>query len=238
MRTELHFHLLPAVDDGPADNAGAIELARLAVADGTGRVVTTPHVREVALNQLAEQVHRLRDVLAGAAVPLEVIAGGELSPDDVGPLSHDQLELIAHGPSGHRWVLLEAPLEPSHPSLDAAAADLREKGFAVLIGHPERSPGVTLEQLRRHVRAGALLQVNASSLTGVHGSRVARNARELVQTELPFVLASDAHSRSRPPLLERGVSELLAAGVAPTRTEFAAETGPARLLAEGLPLAA
>jgi protein-tyrosine phosphatase len=238
MRTELHFHLLPAVDDGPADDAAAIELARLAVADGTGRVVTTPHVREVELNQLAQRVQRLQGILAGARVPLEVIGGGELSPDDVGALSRDELELIAHGPPGRRWVLLEAPLEPCRPGLAAAAADLRERGFAVLIGHPERSPGLTLEQLRRQVQAGAVLQVNASSLAGVHGSRVARNARELVQTELPFVLASDAHSHSRPPLLGRGVRALLAAGVAPPTIEFAAESGPARLLAEGLPLSA
>ena len=42
-RVELHFHLLPGVDDGPADLASALDLARAAVADGTGLVVCTPH---------------------------------------------------------------------------------------------------------------------------------------------------------------------------------------------------
>ena len=45
MRTELHFHLLPGVDDGPTDDAEAIELARLAIEDGTSLIVVTPHVR-------------------------------------------------------------------------------------------------------------------------------------------------------------------------------------------------
>jgi len=32
LRAELHFHVLPGVDDGPADLAESIELARLAQA--------------------------------------------------------------------------------------------------------------------------------------------------------------------------------------------------------------
>jgi hypothetical protein len=34
-RADLHFHLLPGVDDGPADVADSIELAREGVAKGT-----------------------------------------------------------------------------------------------------------------------------------------------------------------------------------------------------------
>ena len=42
---DLHFHLLPGVDDGPGDMDASLELARRAVADGIGTVVATPHVR-------------------------------------------------------------------------------------------------------------------------------------------------------------------------------------------------
>ena len=38
---DLHFHLLPGVDDGPADMDASLELARAAVAEGTGTVVTS-----------------------------------------------------------------------------------------------------------------------------------------------------------------------------------------------------
>ena len=52
-RAELHFHLLPGVDDGPGDMAESVELARLAVADGTSLVTVTPHVRDLLRRGIA-----------------------------------------------------------------------------------------------------------------------------------------------------------------------------------------
>ena len=66
VRTELHFHLLPGVDDGPHDDIEAIELARLAVADGTGRIVVTPHVHLVELDEVRRRVDALRACLRAA----------------------------------------------------------------------------------------------------------------------------------------------------------------------------
>ena len=41
---DLHTHVLPGIDDGPATVEGSIELARRAAADGTTLLVATPHV--------------------------------------------------------------------------------------------------------------------------------------------------------------------------------------------------
>jgi len=42
--TELHFHLLPGIDDGPSSIEQSVELAAAAASEGTGTIVTTPHV--------------------------------------------------------------------------------------------------------------------------------------------------------------------------------------------------
>src|SRR5215212_9928951 len=128
MRTELHFHLLPAIDDGPHDLDEAVALARLAVADGTRVVTATPHVRDLlragALGELPARVRQVQAALDADDVPLTVQTGAEL----------------AHGPAGRRWVLIEAPLfGDAHGFLDATA-ELRARGFGTVIGHPERSP--------------------------------------------------------------------------------------------------
>ena len=226
MRTELHFHLLPGVDDGPRDEREALELARLAVADGTGRVVTTPHVGQMELRELPERVRLLRALLAKAGVPLEVFGGGEISPIDVANLSHDELELIAQGPAEARWLLLEAPLwrDPS---------GLRRAADALLIGHPERSSGITVDELRGYVESGATLQLNASSLAGLHGPLSSRAAVTIAQSGLPFILASDAHSTARPPLLRRGAETLRAAGVPADAIRLAVDTGASNLFEFG-----
>src|SRR5829696_7378828 len=99
-RADVHFHLLPGVDDGPGSLAESLELARAAVADGTNTVVATPHVGAICLAELPDRISSLRLALACAGVPLEVIAGGELAPWDVESLSGDELEAVAVGPAG------------------------------------------------------------------------------------------------------------------------------------------
>jgi protein-tyrosine phosphatase len=235
-RTELHFHLLPAVDDGPRDDNAALALARAALADGTGRVVATPHVRMINFNELGDRVRRLRALLARHEIPLEVLAGGEVAPDDVAHCSDIDLELIAHGPAGRRWVLLEAPLGPCRPDLHSACLELRRRGFQSVIAHPERSPLLDPAQLRDLIEAGALPQINASSLTERHGARAERAALALAGSGVPFVLSSDAHSASRPPMLRAGALALERAGLHSATVRFAVDDGPAQLLAYGLSL--
>jgi protein-tyrosine phosphatase len=233
-RAELHFHLLPGVDDGPRTLDEALALARLAVADGTGLVVCTPHVHLVDVASLPARVSALDAALRAAAIPLHVAAGGEIRPG-TRPTSAE-LQILAQGPPGRRWVLLEAPIgAPQFLDVFHANADeLASRGYGVLIGHPERceelmAPDGGLEHRLRH---GAELQVNASSLTGAHG-RSSRDAGfELVARGLVTVLASDAHGAHRPPLLAEALRVLAARGI--DGGALVAD-GPRRLLRDGIP---
>ena len=84
---DVHFHLLPGVDDGPEDMAESVELARAAVADGTTTVVATPHVRTDFVTEPLELPGAGARGARGAgacAVPLAVSCGGELGHDMVG----------------------------------------------------------------------------------------------------------------------------------------------------------
>jgi protein-tyrosine phosphatase len=230
----LHFHLLPGVDDGPNDDAEAIDLARLAVEDGTGRVVVTPHVRLAHVESLTRMTERLQTALRGAGIDLELHVGGELAPDDVASLDNEQLELLAHGPPGERWLLLEAPLFSGTRDLDSAAEELRDRGFGVLIGHPERSPVTPDSVIREQMARGAVVQLNASSLTGAHGAEARRRGIALARSGLPFLLASDAHSPARPPQLTPAGAVLLAAGIDETSIRMAVDVLPEAVLTDGL----
>lgn len=140
---ELHFHLLPAVDDGPSTMADSLELARFAAEQGTGTVVATPHVRPDFVDDvwdLPGRVAELRAALATEGVPLTVLCGAELGHTMVGRLGQPELELLAQGPFGARWLLVEAPFEAIGEDFHEATAELRDRGFGVLIGHPDRAP--------------------------------------------------------------------------------------------------
>jgi protein-tyrosine phosphatase len=239
---DLHFHLLPGVDDGPADMDASLELARAAVADGSSAVVVTPHVRaDLGLTDPVEihaRVMELRFALAFADIPLEVRCGGELGHELVGRMRQSELELIAQGPSGSRWVLVETPFHGIGSDFHDATDELRDRGFGVLVAHPERSADASLDAaagLRRELAAGSLAQLNALSLTGDHGEDACSAAWELIAEGLIAVVASDAHGPTRPPALGRARRTLLEVGVSRPVTAGLIGSTPHRLLALGIP---
>jgi protein-tyrosine phosphatase len=239
-RAELHFHLLPGVDDGPIDLDEAVALGRLAVADGTSMVTVTPHVRDLlaagVLDEVPARVRAVQDALDAAGVPLEVLTGAELAHDDVPALDDRRLDAIAQGPPGRRWVLIEAPLFGDAAGFLDATAELRARGFGTLIGHPERCTELMLADgaIARERAAGALLQVNASSLTGYHGETAQAFGFRLLRAGLVDVIASDAHGVSRPPRLGEALDVVASAGFSRADVEPLTSAGPRALLARGI----
>ncbi|MEJ7892704.1 MAG: CpsB/CapC family capsule biosynthesis tyrosine phosphatase [Solirubrobacteraceae bacterium] len=205
----MHFHLLPGVDDGPATLDQSLRLAEAAVADGTGTVVCTPHVELVEVGTLPDRVHELDASLRAAGIELSILAGGEVR---VGaPMTAAELEIVAQGPPGRRWLLLEAPLQEAlFGDFHAYADELEAQGYGLLIAHPERcapllEPGGGLEH---RLSRGARLQVNASSLTGAHGPRERAAGFALLASGRVSAIASDAHGADRPPLLSAATTLL------------------------------
>lgn len=242
--TELHFHLLPGVDDGPETMEDAVALARAAAEEGTRTLVATPHVRHDQVRnpfEIAPRVEELRRVLAAEGIALELIGGGELGHEMVAELSDAELHEVAVGPMGGRFVLLEAPFSGAVGEFHCAANQLRARGLGVLVAHPERCPGLMdrgAEGARRELRRGARLQVNAGSLLALHGSDAATGARMLVGAGLVSAIASDAHGRHRPPLLRGGMAAARECGLPKGSAWRLAREGPARLLELGIPTGA
>ena len=142
---ELHFHLLGGVDDGPKTIDESVSLARAAVADGTDLVVTTPHVHAELFTDpvtIADRTAVLNDRLRDEGVPLTVLPGGELDHALAGRLDRAELQLIAQGPPGARWVLLEAPFaglrsDSATPRTDCAHGASRSRS-PILSAQPQR----------------------------------------------------------------------------------------------------
>jgi protein-tyrosine phosphatase len=239
-RTDIHFHLLPGVDDGPATLPDAVDLARAAALDGSGTVVATPHVRSDYVTdvwQLRDRVRDLKAALAYENVPVSVELGGELGHDMVGRLHQDELDVIAQGPPGARWLLLETPFEGLTAGVNACADELRDRGFGVVLAHPERSAGLldtNRSGLDHELRAGSALQVNGYSLAGWHGEPVRRAALRLIELGLVTAIASDAHGGARRPALTLGHDMVVDAGIAPGIARSLVDSGPRRLMVRGL----
>jgi protein-tyrosine phosphatase len=200
---DLHAHILPGLDDGPVSLDAALEMARVAAANGTRAIATTSHIDAgfgLGPDELARARSALAARLADEGVELELLGGGEVAPARLPALDDETLAglTLGEGP----YVLLECPFSPVGAGMRLMVADLHRRGFEVLLAHPERSPTFQREPARLEdlVRAGALAQVTTVSLTGGYGAPVRRAAVEMLERGLVHVLATDAHDvRRRPP---------------------------------------
>jgi protein-tyrosine phosphatase len=219
----------------------SLYLADRARRDGTGTIVATPHVRtdfHARVDDLPLRVRELQSEIDRVGIPVSIRVGAELGHDMVGRLDQHELDSIAHGPRGARWLLVESPFGGFDDGFAAATEELRDRGFATVIAHPERAAGALDDgapALRRELAAGAVLQVNASSLLGRHGG-VARNVGAEMARRYPVALASDAHSPWKPPSLTEGVEAAIELGVPAPLAHRAADSAPRALLRNGLAL--
>ena len=238
---DLHVHLLPGIDDGPQSIEESIELARALVEGGVQTAAATPHVRPdhpaVVPGELAGRCQELRDALAAAAVPLEVVTAGEVELVWALGASDEELRLVTYGQAG-AWVLVETPytLLPRH--FEEILFELQVRIPGILLAHPERNPTFQEDPRRLDalVERGIRLQVTASSLVK-GGSGSARMARDLVKNRRADVIASDAHGVRhvvRAPLV---VGAEAAARLAPERAGWMVNDAP-RAILEGQTLRA
>jgi protein-tyrosine phosphatase len=234
---DIHFHILPGVDDGPSSMDESVALATAAVADGTRTVVATPHVRSGFLTDVSDLPDRVRELgerLAREGIGLAVRRGAELGHDMVGRLSQAELDSVAHGPPGGRWLLVETPFVALDGEFTAATDELRDRGFAVVIAHPERARGSSAAVLDYERERGSLLQVNAWSLVGRHGPEAYEKAHEMLRAGKVGLIASDAHGGQRQPALTLGVAACGQAGLNSHDAQRLAGAVPHRLLERGL----
>jgi len=237
---DLHTHILPGLDDGPADATEALAMCRAAVDDGTTTVVATPHMAgglyNVTREAVLDGVRCLRARLEAEDVPLLVEPGADIhiTPDLPDLLREGRLVTVGDRPVGSgAYVMLELPHTVIPQGVLEVLFAVQVMGVTPLISHPERNFEVQNdpEVMRPWVAAGTVLQLTAASVVGDFGRRARRCAHYLLRSRLAHVVASDAHSAARrPPGLSRAravVASLLSA----EETEAMFVRRPPRILA-------
>jgi len=202
LRTDLHCHLLPGIDDGAKGLDQALAMARIAVADGIGTAVVTPHHLNGVYVNRAEPVRRamaaLQLELDAAGIALTLLPGNELhlTPETPQALADGTALTIA---DRGRAALVELPVHTVPVGVEHLLERIIAQHIVPVIAHPERN-----SELRQHperlgdwVDMGCLGQVTAMSCTGQFGEPVRRAAEIMVRSGWIHVAASDAHRDRR-----------------------------------------
>ena len=228
---DLHFHLLPGIDDGPRDLDAAVALARAAASAGVDTIVATPHVSWDWQNTpwtIADSARRMDAHLAQLAIPIRVRAGAEIALTRALDLHDEELRRLSLG--GGPWLLIEPPHVSAAIGIEAVLMQLHRRGHRIVLAHVERCPAfiADVNMLDRLVQAGMLASMTAGSLVGRFGRTVQRFAQRLVTSGLIHNVASDAHDCNRRP---PGLSQELASAGLRDQTAWLTEDVPAAVLA-------
>jgi protein-tyrosine phosphatase len=228
---DLHTHLAPGVDDGARDLPTAVAaLARLA-GDGVTTVVCTPHLRASAVVRGTAQTREVCaafDQLAGhAPAGVTLALGREVMLDEPGvDLAADPALRLGGGSA----LLVEFPRGPVPVAAARELARLRHAGVIPVLAHPERHDGAGVAAVAAWRRAGAAVQVDATTLAA--DTARGHAARALVASGQADLLASDNHGDRRTLAVAR---DWLAARGLGTLADLLTRENPGRLL-RGEPL--
>jgi protein-tyrosine phosphatase len=190
---DLHTHLLPGVDDGSQSPAQSAAVLRKFASQGVEAVACTPHLKASEFDDApcAELDEMLADLRQQVPDGPRLVRGFEIMLDVPAPVFTDRGLHLA----GTRYALVEfGRLTPAEASVEVLRGIVAQ-GVVPLLAHPERYAACSIEVARAWRHAGALLQVDATTIT--LESRRAERARELLETGLADILASDNHGDGR-----------------------------------------
>ncbi|MEP5764904.1 MAG: CpsB/CapC family capsule biosynthesis tyrosine phosphatase [Halieaceae bacterium] len=209
---DLHCHLLPGIDDGPATPEQALELAALAVANGITHATVTPHVHpgryENTTASITAVLEAFRAGLAEHNIGLQLGMAGEvrISPEILIMVEQGLVPFLGQW-QGKQVMLLELPHSHVPPGSDKLVQWLLDRNIQPMIAHPERNKDVMrdLDKITPFVELGCLFQLTAMSVAGRFGEAAEHRALDLLEMGVVTIIASDAHNvKHRPPDLEPG----------------------------------
>ena len=208
---DIHCHPLPATDDGAKTFEVAVEMIKMAAADGITHLVATPHSNYTYEFRPEANQAKLEELQKAAGEIPKLMLGCDFH------LSYDNVQRLVEKPGDYTinhsdYVLVEFGEHFIPDQLDGVFYEIECAGLIPIITHPERNPVFVRkpELLHRWVTRGCLAQITAKSYTGGFGPGPQKIAEHWLEQNLVHFFASDAHDlKYRPPILSDCYKKLL-----------------------------
>ncbi len=197
LKTDMHSHLIPGIDDGSPDMKTSIELIKGMVDLGFSKLITTPHIMwdmyKNTRERILEKLEVLRAEVKEQGLLVEINAAAEYFLDD-----HVQGLLKMKEPLltiSENKVLVEFSFAHAPMSLKDILFEMQMQGYQPVIAHPERY--IYLENSKEFYDElkdiGCLFQLNLLSLGSYYGRSVHELAQYLIKKDYYNLVGTDLH---------------------------------------------
>lgn len=204
LKTDIHSHILPSVDDGARNNESSIAIIRTLYEAGVRHFTLTPHVSGGLFPNTESNLRMAFDAFSRTAVeelPSDIVLslGAEYMLDEF----FDDIKTPLSYPD--RGVLVEMSYQSRSCSLLDSVFRLVQDGYHPVLAHPERYefyfPGrrkvKALTELEKLMDMGCRLQLNIQSMTGCYGQGSLDNLKYMLDHDMYSFIATDIHSASQ-----------------------------------------
>ncbi len=189
---DFHAHILPGADHGSSDVETSLYQLSEAKNNGVKRIIATPHFYPTAhkvdkfLLRRNNAYNSLRSNSDGTYAQIKLGAEVLICEDIEDLPGLDKLFIY-----GTKTLLLELPFSDFSDSYCDSVFTLVSRGVNVILAHADRYPPEHIENM---INAGALIQINASSLVTILKRRSVYN---WLDRELVVAVGSDIHGKDK-----------------------------------------
>lgn len=205
VKTDLHSHLIPGIDDGSKSIEESLALLKRFSDMGYSKVITTPHIMSDFYKNDPEIIQggleKVRTAAKEAGIPIEIEAAAEYYLDFH---LEDLIEAKNLLTFGKNHVLFELSFADEPPRVKDVIFNLVMEGYVPILAHVERYPFYfnQWDTIEDFMRRGCLMQLNINSLSGQYGPQVKKMAESLIDRDWIDVIGSDCHHMGHLELME------------------------------------
>jgi protein-tyrosine phosphatase len=198
LQTDMHSHLIPAIDDGSPDLATSVEMIKSLSELGYKKLITTPHILwEMYPNtpdKISSGINEVRKAIDDAGIKVELHAAAEYYIDD--HFEEDLKNKAPLLPISSTMVLVEMSMVNAPMDIMDILFEMQMQNYQPVIAHPERYIYLLRNKqfFEKLKDAGYLFQLNLLSLTGYYGVTVKELAEYLIKQDYYDLAGTDAHS--------------------------------------------
>ncbi len=196
IKTDLHSHLIPGIDDGSKSLEESLEMLKRFADLGYQKVITTPHIMSDFYKNTPEIILKgLKDVRQGILdnnINIKIEAAAEYYLDF-------HLEELIKAKNiltfGDNHVLFELSFSNEPPRIKETIFAFQTEGYRPIMAHVERYPFYfnQFDKINDFRNRGCLIQLNINSLSGQYGPQVKKMAEDMIDKDMVDVIGSDCH---------------------------------------------
>ena len=195
--TDLHSHLIPAIDDGVKSLEESIEIIKNMKELGYKKIIKTPHIMNHRYPNKKKTIlsgyELVKEELIKQSIDIELEVAAEYYYDEYFLEYIRQKDLLTFGDN---HILFEFSYTSKPFGLEQAVYELLQNGYKPILAHPERYTyySNSLEKYESLKDLGLLFQINLNSLHKFYGNKPKVAAEYLVKNGLVDFVGSDIHS--------------------------------------------